>query len=80
MDPPHQLRSAAQKRDDITIAHREYDDGNVLVIDFGPSVETSVDVVGETAIVIAGDQQYEFDVPAEASEITTNDGILLIKE
>jgi hypothetical protein len=31
-------------------------------------------VVDETAIVIAVDQQHEFDVRAEASEITTNEG------
>jgi fructose-specific component phosphotransferase system IIB-like protein len=80
METPHQLRSAASQREDVTITHREYDDENVIVIDFGPSVEADLDIVGETAIVVAGDQQYEFDVPTEASEITTNDGMLLIKE
>ena len=80
MRTPQQLRAAARDRDDITIAHRAYEDGNVIAIDFGPDVEVSVDLVGKRAIVIAGDQQLEFDVPAEANDITTNGGVLLIEE
>jgi len=64
----------------MTIDHRAYEDGSVIVIDFGPDIEVSVDIVGETAIVIAGDQQYEFEMPAEASDIIANDGVLLIEE
>ena len=80
MRAPRQLRAAAKKRDDITIAHREYEDGTVIAIDFGADTEISVEVVGETAIVITDDQQLEFDVPPEASSITANDGILSIEE
>lgn len=80
MKAPRQLRAAAQKRDDITIAHREYDDGAVIAIDFGPDVDASVDIVGETAIVVAGDQQLEFDVPPEATDISAKDGVLLIED
>jgi hypothetical protein len=35
---------------------------------------------GELVVLVAGDQQFEFEIPAEATEITTNDGILLIKQ
>ncbi|RDI72304.1 hypothetical protein [Halopelagius longus] len=80
MEAPRQLRSAANEREDITIAHRDYEGESVVAIDFGPGVEATVDIVGETAIVVAGENQFEFDVPPEATEITTNDGILLIKE
>lgn len=79
METPRQLRSAADERDDITIAHRDYEDENVVAIDFGPGVEAELDVVGETAIVVAGDRQLEFEVPEEATEVTTNDGVLLIR-
>lgn len=79
METPRQLRSAADERDDITIAHRDYEDENVVAIDFGPSVEAELDVVGETAIVVAGDRQLEFEVPEGATEVTTNDGVLLIR-
>jgi hypothetical protein len=40
----------------------------------------TVDVVDNTAIVVVDGQQLEFDVPAEASEVTVNDGILTIEE
>lgn len=79
MEAPAQLRSAADQREDITIARREYDDENVIAIDFGLDVEASVDVLEDTAIVVAGDRQFEFEIPAGTSEITTNDGILLLK-
>ena len=80
MEAPRQLRSAADERENITITRREYDDENVIAVDFGPGVEASVDVVGDTAIVVAGDQQFEFEIPAEATEVTANDGVLVIKE
>ncbi|MHB9287384.1 hypothetical protein ACKVMT_10145 [Halobacteriales archaeon Cl-PHB] len=79
MEAPHQLRTAAADHDDVTIARRQYEDGEEVVIDFGPAVDAEVDVVGGTAIVVAGDDQYEFDVPEEATEITTNDGMLTIR-
>lgn len=80
MDAPSQLRSAADDRDDITITRREHEDENVIVVDFGPGVEASVDVVGDVVIVVAGDQQYEFERPSEATDIKTNDGMLIITE
>lgn len=80
MDPPRQLRSAADDRDDITITRREHEDENVIVVDFGPGVEASVDVVGDVVIVVAGDEQYEFERPSEATDIRTNDGMLIITE
>ncbi|UPW00693.1 hypothetical protein M0R88_00985 [Halorussus gelatinilyticus] len=80
MKTPNPLRSAADERDDVTIAHREYDDGNVVVVDFGPGVEVSVDFLGDLAIVVAGNRQFEFEMPAGATEVTTNGGLLLIRE
>jgi hypothetical protein len=80
MEAPGELRSAADERDDVTITRREYDDENVIAVDFGPGVKATLDVVGDVAIVVAGDRQYEFDIPSEATDITTNDGLLLITE
>lgn len=80
MKAPRQLRSAADEREDVTIAHREYEDESVVAIDFGPGVEASLDVVGDTAIVVAGESQYEFEIPPEATDVSTKDGILLITE
>ena len=80
MEAPRQLQSAANSREDITITRREYDDENVIVVDFGSDVHASMDIVGDTVIVVAGDQQYEFERPPEATDISTNDGMLVIKE
>lgn len=79
METPHPLQSAANERDDVTITRREYEEENVITVDFGPDVEASLDTVGETVIVIAGDNQFEFERPPEATDITTNDGMLVIK-
>lgn len=79
MDAPRTLRSAADERDDVTIARHEYDDVTVVAVDFGPGVEAVVDVVGETAIVVAGDRQFEFEMPEGATDVTTNGGVLVIE-
>ncbi|QLG62795.1 hypothetical protein [Halorarum salinum] len=79
MEMPRQLRSAADRQEDVTITTRESDEGSEIIVDFGPGVEATLDRVGETAIVVAGDRQLEFDVPEDAREVTTNDGILIIK-
>lgn len=80
MEAPRELQSTADEEDDVTITRREYEDENVVAVDFGPDVDATLDVVGETAIVVAGDRQIEFAVPPEATAITTNDGILVIRE
>lgn len=80
METPSELEAAAGDRDDVTITTREYDDEQVIAVDFGPTGdEPSLDVVDETAIVVVGDQQFEFDVPADANEVTVNDGVLTIR-
>ena len=79
MKTPQPLRSAADE-EDVTIARREYDDESVVTVDFGRGVEAALDILGDTAIVVAGDRQFEFEVPDEATEFTTNEGMLVIRE
>ncbi len=58
----------------------EYDDRAVLVADFGAGAEGSVDLVGDTAIVVVGDDQYEFEVPTGVSaRASVNNGVLTIE-
>jgi hypothetical protein len=79
MDAPRRLRSAADQRDEIALTRREYEgEENVVVVDFGPHVEASLDVVGDAAIVVADDRQFEFEVPPEASDVSVNNGLLSI--
>lgn len=80
MEAPSELRDAANNEEDIVITHREYEDEDIVTIDFGADVEASLDIVGETAIVVAGDRQFEFEIPDEVTEITTNDGMLTLKK
>jgi hypothetical protein len=58
----------------------EYDGRWGLVADFGAAAEGSVDLVGETAIVVVGDDQYEFEVPAGATaRASMNNGVLTVE-
>ncbi|WP_238398172.1 hypothetical protein [Halorussus salinus] len=79
MNTPNQLRSAADEQEDLTIARRESEAGNVVTVDFGPGVEVSLDLLGELVIVVAGDRQFEFEMPDEATELSTNNGMLVIE-
>ena len=58
----------------------EYDGRWGLVADFGAAAEGSVDLVGETAIVVVGDDQYEFEVPAGVTtRASMNNGVLTVE-
>ncbi|MGQ3413961.1 DUF7127 family protein [Natrinema sp. LN54] len=79
METPPELQNVAGDEDDVTISNREYEDESIIAVDFGPTGEKpTVDIVDETAIVTVGETQFEFDVPADASDVTVNDGILTI--
>ncbi len=59
----------------------EYDDESVIAVDFGNAHGTaSADVVGTRVIVVFDGQQFEFDLPAEATDVSVNNGILTIRE
>ncbi|MFP4627300.1 MAG: DUF7127 family protein [Natronomonas sp.] len=72
MNDYEQLRSAG------IVRRYEYDDDSVLVADMG-FVDGSVDVIGETAIVVAGDEQYELTLPGSVSRATMNNGVVTIE-
>ena len=65
---------------DIEVSRRTYDDAVVFAADFGPAADATVDVVGDTVIVVAGDDQYEFDVDAGAeAEAFVQNGVLTVE-
>ncbi|AEH35405.1 DUF7127 family protein [Halopiger xanaduensis] len=70
-------------RNEGQVARRyEYDDGAVLVVDFGTGVaDASVDLVDDTVIVIVDDEQYEFELPEGASDAHTfiKNGVLTVE-
>jgi hypothetical protein len=62
------------------IEWRQYDDGDrtEFVADFGPQGRSTADVVGDTVIVVADGEQYEFELDRDARAFMTN-GVLTIE-
>ena len=60
------------------VRHYEYADSDVIVADFG-TVDGSVDVVDNTAIVVIDDEQYEFSVPVGTASAVMNNGIVSVE-
>lgn len=78
MEMPEALRTA--DRQGVIVQEHEYEDETVIAVDFGVNTnELSVDIVEDTAIVVVDGKQIEFEIPSDAEEVTTNDGILTIK-
>ena len=42
-------------------------------------LDGSVDIVDGTAIVVVGDEHYEFEVPAGASRAVMNNGVVTVE-
>lgn len=79
MEIPRELRTA-EADGDIAVRGHEYDDGSLVAVDFGPATgDLAVDTVGRTVIVVAGDEQVEFERPAEATDLTANGGVLILR-
>ena len=70
---------ASQRLQDAPVRRYDYDDRTVVVADFGPDADPSVDVVDGTAIVVIGEHQREFDVPAGAVQAINRNGIVTIE-
>lgn len=80
MDVPSELEAAAGTRDNVAVTTRAYDEETVIAVDFGPIAgDLTLDIVGETAIVVADGTQLEFEIPTDADGVTVNDGILTIR-
>ncbi|SEW25944.1 DUF7127 family protein [Natrinema salifodinae] len=79
MKVPTSLENA--DRDDLVVRTFEYDDGSVIAVDFGnAAADIEVDVLGSTAIIVAGGEQFEFELPPEASNVVARNGVLTIEE
>lgn len=79
MRVPKQLRDV--DRHGATVRTYDYDDSAVIAVDFGVGAgDITIDVIDGTAIVVTGDEQFEFELPADASDVTVNNGILTITE
>jgi hypothetical protein len=75
---PQSLRNVDR---DAVVRTFDYDDGSVIAVDFGTAAaEISVDVVGSTAIIVADGEQFEFELPPEASDVSARNGVLTIED
>ncbi|GGN89686.1 MULTISPECIES: DUF7127 family protein [Haloarcula] len=74
------MSSEQQLFDETPLRRFEYDDSVVLAADVGALDDASVDVVDGTIIVVAGDEQYEQEVPEAADgRAFINNGVLTIE-
>ncbi|WP_128476129.1 DUF7127 family protein [Halorussus pelagicus] len=71
------------ERDDVFTRRYEYEDAEVLAADLGVAGDASVDVLGDTAIVVFdgedGTQQMEFQLPEGGAEAFITNGVLSIE-
>lgn len=73
------MEGYSQQFDRDPVRRYEYDDAVVLAADLGPGVDGSVDVVDETALVVAGDEQFEFPVPAGEAAASISNGVVTVE-
>lgn len=62
----------------IEVGRREYGDHHELIADFGPNADITVDVVGDTVIVVAEEETYDLEVDDSAQAFIKN-GVLTIE-
>jgi len=63
----------------VEVERRECDGDVAFMADLGPSEAAAVDVVGETVIVVTGEEQYDIDVDAEDAQAFIKNGVLTIE-
>ena len=63
---------------DIDVSRFEYDDSVVLAADFGYVESSSVDVVGNTVIVVVDDDQFDIELD-DTARAFMNNGVLTIE-
>lgn len=62
----------------VAVERREYSDTVELVADFGPAESVSVDVVGDTAIVVRDDETFDVELDGDVQAFIRN-GVLTIE-
>jgi len=66
--------------DETPLRRFEYDDAVVLAADVGVSDDASVDIVDETLILVAGDEQHEQSLPeSSGARAFINNGVLTVE-
>ncbi|WP_255195741.1 DUF7127 family protein [Halorarius litoreus] len=67
------------RREDAIARQYEYEDRVVLVADLGPGRNGSIDLLDGTAIVVVGDDEYEFDLPEGEARASMSNGVVTVE-
>ena len=78
MKVPETLQNA--DRHGAVVRRFEYDDGTLIAVDFGTDEAVTIDIVESTAIVVFDGQHLEFELPAEAEDVSVHNGVVTIEE
>ncbi|AWB27497.1 DUF7127 family protein [Halococcoides cellulosivorans] len=70
--------TAQQAIADAPVRRFEYDDRTVIAADLGVT-EATVDVVGDTVIVVTDEDQYELEVPTGDTTALMQNGVLTVE-
>ncbi|MDZ7746345.1 MAG: hypothetical protein U5K28_07465 [Halobacteriales archaeon] len=64
-----------------SVAVTQYEQGDIVgfVADVGAGSDATADVIDGTAMVVVGDDQYEFDVPAGDATARVNNGVVTVE-
>ena len=73
------MNTNQQLFDELSVRRIEYDDSVVLAADVGVAGEATVDIVDSTVILVAGDEQYEQELPDGDARAFINNGVLTIE-
>lgn len=74
------MTSTKQQVGDAPLRQYEYDDGSIVfAADMGIVDDASVDVVGDTVIVVADGEQHDFEVPASDAQAFIRNGVLSVE-
>ncbi len=66
--------------DDAPVREFEYDDGTVVfAADLGVVADASTEVVGDTVIVVADDDQFDLELPGGDARATVRNGVLTVE-
>lgn len=66
-------------REDVVATRYDDEDRTVFVMDLGASADGAVDVVDGTAMVVFGDEQYEFTVPSGETTARFHNGVVTVE-
>ena len=79
MEPNTDQVAPEEAADRHAAAVYDYYGTTVLAADVGAAADATVDVVDGTAVVVADDGQYEFDLPAGDAEAFIRNGVLTVE-